>query len=234
MMTGCEPNATNDGCPPATFTEFTRESGPNQGETDVRKQALRAVAASAVAVAGVTAAGSLVEGASASTVPSPSSWAALRNCESSGNYATDTGNGFYGAYQFDLSTWESLGLSGLPSNASPAVQDQAAQELYAQRGSEPWPVCGAYLSSGGTVSAPASSSVSAPATTSVAAPVTTTTSASAPVAPAAAASGSSYTVQAGDTLWALSIRYGTTVDALASMNNIPDPNLIFVGQVLTV
>ena len=211
----------------------------------MRKQALRAVAASAVAVAGVTAAGSLVEGASASTTPSASSWAALRNCESSGNYATNTGNGFYGAYQFDLSTWASLGLSGLPSNASPAVQDQAAQTLYAQRGSEPWPVCGAYLSSGSTVSAPASTA--AAASTSVSASTAPTTSVStpssddpdgdsddAPAAPAAAAGGSSYTVQAGDTLWALSIRYGSTVDALASMNNIANPNLIVVGQVLTV
>ena len=195
----------------------------------MRKQAIRAVAASAVAVAGMTAAGSLVEGASASTTPSPAAWAALRNCESSGNYATDTGNGFYGAYQFDLSTWASLGYGGLPSSASPATQDAAAQQLYAERGSEPWPTCGAYLSSGASVAAPVATS------SSVAAPVATSTSAPAPTeAPAAPASGSSYTVQPGDTLWQLAIDYGTTVDALASTNNIANPNLIFVGQVLTV
>ena len=49
----------------------------------------------------------------------------LRNCESGGNYADNTGNGYYGAYQFSLGTWQRLGLSGLPSNAPPAVQDQA-------------------------------------------------------------------------------------------------------------
>jgi LysM repeat protein len=227
VVTGCEPNATNDGCPLAIFTDFARDRATLK-ETDVRKQAIRTVAASAVAVAGMTAAGSLVEGASASTVPSPGAWAALRNCESSGNYATDTGNGFYGAYQFDLSTWESLGYGGLPSNASPATQDAAAQQLYAERGSEPWPTCGVYLSSG-SVAAPVATS------SSVAAPVATATSATAPAAaPAAPASGGSYTVQPGDTLWALSIRYGTTVDALASTNNIANPNLIFVGQTLTV
>ncbi len=50
---------------------------------------------------------------------------ALRTCESGDNYQEDTGNGYYGAYQFSLGTWERLGLSGLPSQASPSVQDQA-------------------------------------------------------------------------------------------------------------
>lgn len=49
----------------------------------------------------------------------------LRQCESGGNYQTNTGNGYYGAYQFSLSTWQRLGYSGLPSSAPPSVQDQA-------------------------------------------------------------------------------------------------------------
>ena len=68
-------------------------------------------------------------------------WAALRQCESSGNYADNTGNGYYGAYQFSLPTWQSLGLSGLPSDAPPSVQDQAAHELQARSGWGQWPVC---------------------------------------------------------------------------------------------
>jgi uncharacterized protein YabE (DUF348 family) len=52
----------------------------------------------------------------------------LRDCESGGNYGDDTGNGYYGAYQFSLGTWERLGLSGLPSSAPPSVQDQAIVE----------------------------------------------------------------------------------------------------------
>lgn len=43
-----------------------------------------------------------------------------------------------------------------------------------------------------------------------------------------------YTVQRGDTLWAISRRYGTTVDALARLNNIPNPNFILPGQVLRI
>lgn len=49
----------------------------------------------------------------------------LRDCESGGNYGEDTGNGYYGAYQFSLGTWQSLGYSGLPSSAPPSVQDRA-------------------------------------------------------------------------------------------------------------
>lgn len=49
----------------------------------------------------------------------------LRACESSGNYQDNTGNGYYGAYQFSLGTWRRLGYSGLPSNAPPYIQDQA-------------------------------------------------------------------------------------------------------------
>lgn len=72
-------------------------------------------------------------------------WVALRQCESGGDYTTNTGNGFYGAYQFDTRTWHGLGYDGLPSEAAPAVQDEAAQRLYDQRGAQPWPVCGRLL-----------------------------------------------------------------------------------------
>jgi hypothetical protein len=68
-------------------------------------------------------------------------WSALRQCESNGNYGENSGNGYYGAYQFTLGTWRSLGLGGLPSQAAPATQDQAAQQLQARRGWGQWPAC---------------------------------------------------------------------------------------------
>jgi hypothetical protein len=68
--------------------------------------------------------------------------AAIRQCESGGNYSTDTGNGFHGAYQFTQSTWQSVGGSGNPAAASPAEQDRRAAMLYAREGAAPWPVCG--------------------------------------------------------------------------------------------
>lgn len=43
-----------------------------------------------------------------------------------------------------------------------------------------------------------------------------------------------YTVQTGDTLFAIAQRFDTTVEALVEANNITNPNVIFVGQVLTI
>ncbi len=68
-------------------------------------------------------------------------WARLRQCESGDDYAVDTGNGYYGAYQFSASTWHGLGFSGLPSQAPAAMQDQAAQQLQARSGWGQWPAC---------------------------------------------------------------------------------------------
>jgi hypothetical protein len=72
-------------------------------------------------------------------------WAGLRRCESGGNYAENTGNGYYGAYQFSAATWHGLGFPGLPSDASPAVQDRAAQQLQARSGWGQWPNCSRLL-----------------------------------------------------------------------------------------
>ena len=67
---------------------------------------------------------------------------AIAACESGGNPATNTGNGFYGKYQFTQETWQSVGGTGNPAAASEAEQDRRAARLYAQSGSSPWPVCG--------------------------------------------------------------------------------------------
>lgn len=66
----------------------------------------------------------------------------IAQCESGGNPSTNTGNGFYGKYQFTQSTWQSVGGSGNPAAASEAEQDRRAAILYSQSGPGPWPVCG--------------------------------------------------------------------------------------------
>jgi hypothetical protein len=60
--------------------------------------------------------------------------------ESGGDYSASNGTHF-GKYQFDLSTWQSVGGSGNPASASPAEQDRRAAMLYAQRGGQPWVNC---------------------------------------------------------------------------------------------
>ena len=78
--------------------------------------------------------------------PSYAQWAALRQCESGGNYQAVSASGLYrGAFQFDLGTWATVGGSGDPAAASPAEQDHRAQVLWSQRGPSPWPICGRYL-----------------------------------------------------------------------------------------
>jgi hypothetical protein len=89
----------------------------------------------------VVAAPRPVVAAARPAVAGPDSFVALRDCESGGNYGDDTGNGYFGAYQFTLSSWRDLGLGGLPSQAPPALQDRAAQELQARRGWSQWPAC---------------------------------------------------------------------------------------------
>jgi hypothetical protein len=76
--------------------------------------------------------------------PAAIAWAALpgviciRDRESGDNYAENTGNGYYGAYQDLLSTWQANGGTGLPSDASPAIQDQINYEIYLSGGWSQW------------------------------------------------------------------------------------------------
>ncbi len=66
--------------------------------------------------------------------------------ESGGDYSIDTGNGYFGAFQFSQSTWnfaaQAAGLSSLvgvlPSSATKAEQDTVAVALYALDGDQPW------------------------------------------------------------------------------------------------
>ena len=73
-------------------------------------------------------------------------WAALAQCESSGNpRAVNSYGPYYGLYQFLASTWRSVGGTGLPSDASAAEQTYRAKLLYARSGAGQWPVCGKRL-----------------------------------------------------------------------------------------
>jgi Transglycosylase-like domain/Putative peptidoglycan binding domain len=66
----------------------------------------------------------------------------IAQCESGGDPTTDTGNGYYGKYQFSLATWHRMGGRGNPARTSEAEQDRIAARLYAHEGTAPWPNCG--------------------------------------------------------------------------------------------
>jgi uncharacterized protein YabE (DUF348 family) len=73
-------------------------------------------------------------------------WDRLAQCEAGGNWATNTGNGYYGGLQFSLGTWQAYGGSGLPSNASRETQIAIATKVRnASGGYGAWPACAASL-----------------------------------------------------------------------------------------
>ena len=83
--------------------------------------------------------------------PAPASsggvnWSAIAACESGGNWAASTGNGFYGGLQFTEQTWLGYGGGRYASSANlatPAQQIAVAQNVLAGQGIGAWPVCGA-------------------------------------------------------------------------------------------
>jgi resuscitation-promoting factor RpfA len=69
-------------------------------------------------------------------------WDAVAQCESGGNWATSTGNGFYGGLQFTASTWRAYGGQGMPQHASREQQIAVAKRVKQGQGIGAWPVCG--------------------------------------------------------------------------------------------
>lgn len=121
------------------------EAQENRRERIVERREERREAAEVAAAEAAAA-----EAAAAEAAPEPvstdstasSELSSIAECESGGDYTANTGNGFYGAYQFTPETWAGVGGSGLPSEASAAEQDMRAQMLLEQSGTSPWPVCG--------------------------------------------------------------------------------------------
>lgn len=81
----------------------------------------------------------------AAPVASGSVWDRLAQCESGGNWAINTGNGYYGGLQFSQSSWQAVGGSGLASQASREEQIMRAEMLLQRQGWGAWPACTAKL-----------------------------------------------------------------------------------------
>jgi nucleoid-associated protein YgaU len=170
-------------------------------------------------------------------------WDSLAQCESSGNWATNTGNGYAGGLQFSQSTWAAHGGSGSAANASREQQIAVAQKVQASQGWGAWPACAAKLGLSGGAVAPQSATTS-PRTAAVAVPAKVPVRHAAPkaavpsprhVAPVQV-SGQTYTIRSGETLSTiaekLSIAGGWRSLADANTATISNPHLVFPGQVL--
>jgi uncharacterized protein YabE (DUF348 family) len=73
-------------------------------------------------------------------------WAALAACESGGRVDAVSSTGkYHGLYQFSVATWNAVGGSGLPSQASASEQTMRAQMLFDRAGAGQWPHCGPRL-----------------------------------------------------------------------------------------
>lgn len=89
-------------------------------------------------------------------------WDKVASCESGGNWAINTGNGYQGGLQFSQSTWAAHGGSQYAPSAHLASKDQqitVAERVLASQGKGAWPVCGTGLSGATQRSAPKSQSI---------------------------------------------------------------------------
>lgn len=80
-------------------------------------------------------------GAAAPAMGNEAMWDRIAQCESTGNWSINTGNGYYGGLQFDIQTWLGSGGGAYAPNASLATKAQQidiANRVYAQRGLSPW------------------------------------------------------------------------------------------------
>jgi LysM repeat protein len=198
-----------------------------------RKQSRVLRGAAKVALAGVVISvplGIAATPANASSV----NWDAVAKCESGGNWAINTGNGFYGGLQFTLGTWHANGGQGMPQNASREQQIAVAERVLVTQGIHAWPVCGqrAGAPGGGTAAAVQVPHRTVPRVTAPKAPATTPTQA-VQSAPQSAPNGD-YTVVAGDTLSGIAAKQGVQGgwNTLWNENKtvVSNPNLIFPGQ----
>lgn len=82
-------------------------------------------------------------------------WDAIAQCESGGNWSTNTGNGHYGGLQFKPATWASNGGVGNPATASRAEQIRVAENVLRTQGLKAWPKCGAQAASPAVWTTPA-------------------------------------------------------------------------------
>lgn len=114
-----------------------------------RKPTSSSVSVAKIAVTGVVIGGGSIGMAASAQAASDAEWDTVARCESSGNWAINTGNGYQGGLQFSPSTWLGYGGGQFASAAHLASKDEqiaVAEKVLAGQGRGAWPVCGRGLS----------------------------------------------------------------------------------------
>jgi nucleoid-associated protein YgaU len=206
----------------------------NRGKHRQLSRTARSIAK--VAVAGVIVGTPLAMAAGTAQAQGSSvDWDAVAACESGGNWAISTGNGYYGGLQFSPGTWAANGGSGSASQASREEQIRVAENVLQSQGIDAWPVCGQRgLGGGAPVARQQPKAAPAPAQPKQqrTAPVQ-----QAPVValqlPSSNPNGD-YEIKAGDSLSKIAeeLKVEGGWQKLAELNKayIPTPDLILPGQ----
>jgi nucleoid-associated protein YgaU len=228
---------------PASIEDASHAAGRHRKSK--RSYARRVIATAAVAGAGVAIPLVTAGAASAASV----NWDAVAQCESGGNWAINTGNGFYGGLQFTESTWLAYGGGSYAQSANQAsrsAQITIAEKVLAGQGIGAWPVCGprGYTSGGsytttnanGSGTSSSSSGSNSKKSSSTTYKASTPSKSSSGSTGSTSGSGKSYTVVSGDTLSNIAAAKGVSNwETLYSENESTvgsNPNLIYPGQVL--
>lgn len=225
----------------ATISGDGTSAGGLREHHHMKNTTIRTAARRGITVAAVSAAGLALSATAANAATPASTWDALAQCESGGNWAINTGNGYSGGLQFSSSTWQAYGGTGSAADASREQQIAVAEQVQAAQGWGAWPSCAAQLGlSGGATGAVQTAPVQTAPVESVplqAAPVEAAPPVQAPAAKHVTSvplSGETYTLEAGDTLSIvaekLGIEGGWQHLADANLDTISDPDLVFEGQ----
>lgn len=204
--------------------------------------------AKTAAVTGVAAAVPAIGLSSPANAATEETWDALAQCESSGNWSINTGNGFYGGLQFHPDTWAGFGGLKYAPRADLATkyeQIAIAEKVLDVQGWGAWPACSAKLGlgeddKGGSTSAPEGSSGSSDESDSDQREERSE-AASSPSRSSkrVEAEGATYVVKPGDTLSTIAAEQGVEGGwkALAELNKElvgDNPDLIFPGEKLAL
>lgn len=179
------------------------------------------------AVAGAVLGAPMIAIVPAANAASDSTWDSLAQCESTGNWAANTGNGYSGGLQFSSSTWKAFGGGEYAASAHQATRTEqiaVAEKVLAGQGWNAWPSCSKKTGASGsatprTVEPDAGSQ--APERVKLSAP---------------ASSGSTYTVKSGDTLGKIAAANGggNWKNLLAKNPGLGAGQMIHPGQVINV